>query len=385
MSLVPAADRSRSDARSLRLHVVPPSGLPALGDELAALAAGAAGGGGGAAFTTSAGWLRATCAAADPDQVWAVIVRDHQRRLCGAVVVLDRFDGDHFVVTLADAHLGFRGSILATDVRAAALLGYGLRRQLQYRGAPSVVVLGPVASDTVGLPDFCANLGDAELAEDDPIPLLVRSGSAEAGDYLSSSMRRTLRKARNRLASDGRTAQIEFTGRAEVVRASVPVLLRLHVRRDHSRGIASSLDDPTDAAIWASRLLGMVGPGGLELGTLRIDDELAAYVLTVRTGETLNVLEGVLDPDWLRYAPGRMLETALLQRMLDDPTLTVLDWTSPLAPESLLAANGSTSTSVVLSTAVPVLASPTSTLPAPRATHETAHRSSDRAQAVGQR
>lgn len=377
MSPVPAPDMSRTDARSLRLHVVPSSRVPALGGELEALAATAS-----APFTTSKEWIRATCAAADPDQTWAVIVRDHQGQLGGAVVVLDRFEGDHFVVTLADAHLGFRGSILASDARVAALLGYGLRRQLQYRGAPSVVVLGPIAQDTVGLPDFCTNLGDAELADDDPVPLLLRSESAVAGDYLSASMRRTLRKAGNRLTSDGRTPHIEFTDRADVIRALVPVLLRLHVRRDHSRGIPSSLDHPTNASIWQSRLLGMVGPGGLELGTLRIDDELAAYVLTVRTGETLNVLEGVLDPDWLRYAPGRLLETALLQRMLDDPTLTVLDWTSPFAPESLLAANGSTATSVVLSTAVPVLASATSTLPAPRAAHETLHRSPARAQAA---
>ena len=346
-----STDVARQDARLLRLHVVPSSRLPELADQLVELGHRL-----GAPFTASKEWLHATWSAVEPHETWAVIVRDHTGDLCAAVVVLERPSVEHQLVTLADAHLGFRGSILAVDDRAAALLGYGLRRQLQYRDTPTVAMLGPVASDSVGLADFCANLGDAELSAVDPIPFVRRTESAVAGDYLSASMRRTLRKAQNRLNTDGRRALVAFTDHPDRIREAIPALHQLHVERDHARGLASSLDTAVESTIWERRLVETASRGSLELATLHVDGALAAYTLTVRAGETLNLLEGVLDPQWSRYAPGRLLETALLQRMLDDPTLTTLDWTSPVAPEGLLAANGATPISVVTTTAVPAVA-----------------------------
>jgi CelD/BcsL family acetyltransferase involved in cellulose biosynthesis len=338
------------DSRLLRLHVVPSSRLPELTGQLDTLAGQC-----GAPFTASHDWLRATCAAIEEHEAWAVIVRDELGELCAAVVVLERSCGEHQLVTLADAHLGFRGSILAVDDRAAALLGYGLRRQLQYRAIPTVGMLGPVASHTVGLAEFCANLGEAEVNAVDPIPLIRQCESAEARDYLSANMRRTLRKARNRLTTDGRTAVIGFTDQPDEIREVIPALHRLHVRRDHSRGLSSNLDSAEESAIWKQRLLAMADRRALELATMHIDGVLASYTLGVLDGETLSVLEGVLDPEWSRYAPGRLLETAVLQRILDDPALTTLDWTSPVAPESLLATNGTTPISVVTMTALPVI------------------------------
>jgi CelD/BcsL family acetyltransferase involved in cellulose biosynthesis len=369
----PASSKIRRDARLLRLHVIPSVRLHEIAGELETLAQSL-----NAPFTATTAWLRATWSGVQPDETWAVIVRDHHGTLCAGVVVLDRLQGDRHVVTLADAHLGFRGSILATDDRSAALLAYGLRRQLQYRAKPTVALLGPVDSETIGLAEFSRNLGDAELATAEPIPLVVRSASAVAGDYLSASMRRTLRKANNRLASDGRTPLFEFTGSPDKIRGVLPALLQLHVERDHSRGIASTIDTKTDSTIWKNRIVAMAERGVLELDTLHIDGGLASYVLTVRAGTILNVLEGVLDPEWGRYAPGRLLETALLQRMLDDPTLTTLDWTSPVAPESLLAANGCTPTSALTFAVLPALSpAPTArsdpaalSVPAPRVAHE---------------
>ena len=363
MGSLPPSDSPPQDARSLRLHVVPSGLLPELADQVDALGRRI-----GAPFTASREWLAATCSAVDAHEPWAVVVRDHVGALCAAVVLLEQPGEGHQVVTLAGAHLGFQGSILATDGQSAALLGYGLRRQLQYRAEPTVGILGPVASDTVGLAEFCANLSEAELTVVDPIPLIQRREWTGAGDYLSASMRRTLRKARNRLSTDRRTAVVTFTDRTDQIGPAIPALHRLHVRRDHSRGLSSALDDPADSAIWTRRLLAVAQCSALELAMLHIDGDLASYALSVRDGTTLNVLEGVLDPDWSRYAPGRLLETALLQRMLDDPTLSTLDWTSPVAPESLLATNASKSISVVTTTSVPVIARDrrAPSLPAPR-------------------
>jgi hypothetical protein len=68
---------------------------------------------------------------------------------------------------------------------------------------------------------------------------------------------------------------------------------------------------------------------------------LAAHVIGIRDGETYRILEGHFVTDWARYAPGRLLEAAVVQRMLDEPAMNTLDWMTSVAPESLLATNAS--------------------------------------------
>ena len=53
----------------------------------------------------------------------------------------------------------------------------------------------------------------------------------------------------------------------------------------------------------------------------------------------IDILEGNLATRWARYAPGRVLESAVLQRVLDDRAMDYLDWMSAVASEHLLAAN----------------------------------------------
>ena len=92
-----------------------------------------------------------------------------------------------------------------------------------------------------------------------------------------------------------------------------------------------------DAQIDAYRAL--AGQGGMEVGTLTFDGELAAYVVAFDDGHSYRVMDGRFVSAWARYSPGRLLETAVLQRMIDDPAKTTLDWMTSIAPESLLVAN----------------------------------------------
>jgi hypothetical protein len=51
------------------------------------------------------------------------------------------------------------------------------------------------------------------------------------------------------------------------------------------------------------------------------------------------VLEGHLVTEYARYAPGRVLEAAVLARVLDDMRFESLDWMTSVAAETLLATN----------------------------------------------
>jgi CelD/BcsL family acetyltransferase involved in cellulose biosynthesis len=75
----------------------------------------------------------------------------------------------------------------------------------------------------------------------------------------------------------------------------------------------------------------------LELTTLTLDGDLAAYVLGIDDGPWYRVLDGRFDADYARYAPGRLLEAAVLQRVLA-AGVSGVDWMTGVAPESLIAA-----------------------------------------------
>jgi hypothetical protein len=59
------------------------------------------------------------------------------------------------------------------------------------------------------------------------------------------------------------------------------------------------------------------------------------------------VLEGNLATAWARYAPGRVLEAAVLSRALDDPSMDCVDWMSSVASERLLVWNDAQAVSVL--------------------------------------
>jgi len=83
----------------------------------------------------------------------------------------------------------------------------------------------------------------------------------------------------------------------------------------------------------------LAASGCSELAVLRIDGLFAAYVLGLVQGQSYQIWEGRFGSEWARYAPGRLLEAAVVQRVLDDPALQVVDWMTSIAPETLLAAN----------------------------------------------
>ena len=166
-----------------------------------------------------------------------------------------------------------------------------------------------------------------------------RDGSLSAADYLTDGMRRTLRKSANRLAKDDHVLSIAFTrDRARIMRV-LPMLEECHRDRDHARGRDSDLDENSARLLWHARLRALADAGVLELATAQIDGQLAAYVLAILDRPVYRVLEGHLATRWSRYAPGRVLESAVLQRMLDDASYETFDWMTSIASETLLATN----------------------------------------------
>ena len=281
-------------------------------------------------------WLMADVTTRRDQQPWGVVLRGPSGQPRGLVLLADEAAPDGRLQTALLGTDGLhRGAVLADDESAAFDLGVQLEAALLARPHLGSVQLAPLPAGDPWVTAFAAGLGIVDVVPAAPIPI-VRQGSLDAADYLSPGMRRTLRKAANRLRADGRTTAIDVITDRATIRGWLPELARHHQARDHAHGRDSAVDDPTGAQLWHRRAEALLDDG-LELARLTIDGHLAAYVLGVPDRSTYRLLDGRFVGPWARYAPGRLLETAVLQRVLDNPAHDQLDWMTAVAPETLLA------------------------------------------------
>ena len=111
----------------------------------------------------------------------------------------------------------------------------------------------------------------------------------------------------------------------------------VHVSRDRAQRRASDLDRPAEREFW--RHVVSSSAWEVEIATLRLDGRLAAYVVALLDGNAYRVFDGRMSTDFQDYSPGRIIESAALDRALAEPRFTILDWMSGVAAEKLLVAN----------------------------------------------
>lgn len=296
--------------------------------------------------TASLAWVRRAVAAAPPTAVWGVCVRDGAA--WGLAVLLDSReraarDGEAGTRTdLLSGGGGYRSGVLTspgvrgtedfarTARELAGPLGAALADGADRRGT---------ALELTGLPDtpavrtFAAAAG-AHVGAELPVPVVERP--APGAHLVSAGMRKNLRKNANRLATDGVTAELVLSRDPDVFAAALPEIEAAYRDRDAAHGLACPLDTPAGRRTWLDRLAALGEVDRRELATLRLDGELAAYVVGVPGEGRYGVFEGRFVTRWARYSPGRVLEHAVLQHAFADPGTQVVDWMTGIAPETLL-------------------------------------------------
>jgi CelD/BcsL family acetyltransferase involved in cellulose biosynthesis len=287
----------------------------------------------GAPVTARWPWLAASVARPAPgEKPWLVSVAAGSE-LVAAALLLDA-PGGLRRTSLAGTAENHRGALLAVDDHAAEQLGVSLADALSRE--PREFCLGPI-SHGPALAALLRALPVALTIQHVAVPIVRTAGTVDS-DGMSHGTARTLRKARNRLVADGVVSTVDVTSDGREITATLPLLESICRDRDHAGGRLSPLDDPARRRLWHRRVLALAGSGELRLATLRLDGELAAYVLGIEDGRVYRVLEGRYVARWARYAPGRLLEAATLDAVTDGPFDT-FDWMTSVAPETLLAAN----------------------------------------------
>ncbi len=182
-------------------------------------------------------------------------------------------------------------------------------------------------------------LSFARLDADLRVPRITLVPGLQLEEYLSHGMRRQLRKANNRIETDGLALDLGYDDDPARVRTLLDEMERIHVSRDHAMGRVSDLDDDCALRFWRSVILHHADRRQVEVGTLRLDGELAAYAVALLDGRAYRVYDGHMDNRFARYSPGRLIETAAIDRAISNPRFVEVDWMTGVGAEKILAAN----------------------------------------------
>lgn len=287
-------------------------------------------------------WMSAT--ASQPQVHASACLLGTDGDLRGAAVFVHDLDTDGVRhVRLASGGDGHRVFVLALDHDDATALGVAMADLLTSTDGPLRIELGPLPAGDPTLDSLLLALPahSSVTVIEDVVPS-VRQVGALLDDHLSHGMLRTLRKSNNRLSTDGVVAEFRTTRDTDEILNRLPEIAAVSRDRDHAGGRSSLLDELAGLRRWTARLTSLARLCHLELCTLTLDGQPAAYVLGVEDGTAYRLLEGRFVMAWKRYAPGRLLEAHVLQRVLDHPHLHELDWMTSAAPETLIAANAAT-------------------------------------------
>ncbi len=260
------------------------------------------------------------------------------------------------------------------DAWEVAALSRDARRPLLSELARFVAGLGgPWQLTLTGLRDggdaawLAGRLPDAAVTAAAPVPGIGFTGGEVS---FAPGIRSGLDRSGQRIRQHALSEQVQFErdpGRLAKLRDEIEAV---HLARDHDAGRPSDLDDTAGVAFWRSVYDRHAARGELEVGTLRLDGHLAAYVIALVDRPAYRVFDGRFAPPWRRYSPGRRLEAAVVDHARHEG-FAVLDWMSSVAPEKLVASTGAEPRWTV--TAAGDQRTARAVIPRPRSAHAGAH------------
>lgn len=226
------------------------------------------------------------------------------------------------------------------DAWEVAAESAGARRTLLTELAAFAMDLGrPWQLALTGLRDgndaawLARQLPAARVVPAEPVPGIgFTAGEVTFGPGIRSGLDRSSQRIRQHALSE----EIRFERDPDRLAKLRDEIEDVHLARDHDAGRPSDLDDSAGIAFWRSVYDLHAARGELEVGTLRLDGLLAAYVIAFVDRPAYRVFDGRFAPPWRRYSPGRRLEAAVVEHARREG-FAVLDWMTSVAPEKLVA------------------------------------------------
>jgi Acetyltransferase (GNAT) domain len=255
--------------------------------------------------------------------------------ISAAALVAVRDAGGVCQVTSGRPHSDDAWEVAALSRDARQPLLSELARYVDGLGAPWQLTLTGLRNENDAA-WLAGRLPDARVAAAASVPGIGFTGGEVS---FAPGIRSGLDRSGQRIRQQALSEQVQFErdpGRLAKLRDEIEAV---HLARDHDAGRPSDLDDTAGVAFWRSVYDRHAARGELEVGTLRLDGHLAAYVIALVDRPAYRVFDGRFAPPWRRYSPGRRLEAAVVDHARHEG-FAVLDWMSSVAPEKLVASTG---------------------------------------------
>ncbi len=274
-----------------------------------------------APLTARSEWWRPWFACTPQWEPWVLGVQEGGE-LLGAVVLARRRLGPLVQVVAAGHGAADEVRLAAapgSEQALAAAVAAGLRRL----GRPWALRLEQLPAGEATTQALTASLPRALLLPGDGLPRVsIPAGTAAPS---SRNSRSAEARARKRLLAAGELEQRWLTDPQEVL-AALPDVERVHRERDLDARGASQHDRPEVRRFYRQVVREQAEAGRVDLLVLRVDGDLAAYVLGFRDGPVLRVWDNRVSPRWREASAGRLANGLALQHVAEDAELDELDW-----------------------------------------------------------
>ena len=284
-------------------------------------------------------WMETWASVYDEWTPMTVLVRERATGNVEAAALLARRRVDHETQVVSMGH----GTVACTrfpsrSERASKLLTKGIKDALDSFGRWTLQFQQLPEGDPVAKL-LAQQLPNAEMAPDLWVPQVMFDENPKLSDHLSRNMRRQIKKAWNRLETDECKVEMSVARSEFEIMELLPMLEAIHRDRDHDTGRASDLDDPKVSELWRRLVLAHGATGQIEISSMMIDGEIAGYVIGIIDDDAYRVFDGHFNSEFHRYSPGRLIESAVLERAMVDARFDGLDWMAGVAAEKILTSN----------------------------------------------
>ena len=292
----------------------------------------------GAPVTAEVSWLRTWLASFPEVEPWLVAVRDHRGRLQAVAPLARRRRGSRNDLTLIGDGVSDYGWLPARNEAAAAALADALVARLVRRGARWSLALRQIPADDPVAVRLAARLQHARLLPGQPAPRTIIT-ERDITAYTSRNYRKSARNRRSRLARQGHGPRVDFLRDPDEVHHCLDEVVETCRERERQMLGRSPLDDRRRERFFRKVVCTFAHQGRLELAVLRANDELAAYAVSLLDGDAYRMWNAHHAVTWSDFSPGQVLDYEIVQRIVDDPSLAVIDWMMGMESYKLRVAN----------------------------------------------
>ena len=292
-----------------------------------------------APITARWSWLSSWFQLHPDTDVQCVIVRSTSGKIDAAALLGRRRDGQMVRLFSVNNQMANVASIYARDAPSADVLALGIADLALGLTGLWTLELHQIAGANPVAEALKKYLPEIETIDELSVPQVALTDQVVVGDLLSRNMRKQLRTVNSRLEHQAPDWRVDFHRGTASIMALLPEIEAIHIGRDHARRNESDLDDALERRFWQETVVTHTYSDELELATLTINGSIAAYVISLVDGSAYRVLDGRMNGSFAEFSPGRILETAALQRVMADDSFELFDWMTGVAPETILAAN----------------------------------------------